>query len=143
MLMAEWTSGRDRLGWHCFHGCRDILAAPLALNHHAFRAFRSGEHENQYRRRKGESNPQGKGSEVGAARPCAFPGRSFACLDFRNGNGVIDESPPSQAGRCSRSSPNPDRTFSEVCCRSAKRTRRFERSWCRERPYLLFASIGP
>jgi hypothetical protein len=45
MLMAERTPGRDWLRRHRLHGRRDILAAPLALNHHALGAFRSGEHE--------------------------------------------------------------------------------------------------
>jgi hypothetical protein len=58
MLMAERTPGGDGLGRHGLHGRRDILAAPLTLNDHALRAFWSGEHENQYRRTKGESNPQ-------------------------------------------------------------------------------------
>jgi hypothetical protein len=43
---------------HGLHGRRDILAATLTLNHHALRDFWSGEHEIQYRRIKGESNPQ-------------------------------------------------------------------------------------
>jgi hypothetical protein len=58
MLMAERSPGRDGLGRHGLHGRRDFLAAPLALNHHALRAFWDGEHENQYRRIKGESNPK-------------------------------------------------------------------------------------
>ena len=59
MLMAEWTPGCDGLGRHCLDRCWDILATTLALNHDALGGFRSGEHEDQYRRRKGESNPQG------------------------------------------------------------------------------------
>ena len=59
MLMAERTPGRNRLRRHRLDGCRNILAATLTLNDNALRAFRSGEHEDQYRRIKGESNPQG------------------------------------------------------------------------------------
>jgi hypothetical protein len=58
VLMAERTPGSDGLRRHRLHGRRDILAATLTVNHYAFRAFWSGEHELQYRRRKGENNPQ-------------------------------------------------------------------------------------
>src|SRR5580704_19662575 len=58
MLMAERTPGSDGLRRHRLHRRRDIFAATLALNHHALRAVRSAEHEIQYRRTKGESNPQ-------------------------------------------------------------------------------------
>jgi hypothetical protein len=58
MLMAEGTPGGDGLRRHGLHGRRDILAATLAVNHRALGAFWSGEHEVQYRRIKGESNPQ-------------------------------------------------------------------------------------
>src|SRR6202011_4675347 len=58
MLMAERTLGSDGLRRHRLHGRRDILAATLAVNHHAFRAFWSLKHELQYRRIKGETDPQ-------------------------------------------------------------------------------------
>jgi hypothetical protein len=46
MFMAERTPGRDGLRRHRLDGCRDILAATLALNHHALGAFRSGDMRN-------------------------------------------------------------------------------------------------
>jgi hypothetical protein len=58
MLMAERTPGSDGLRRHRLHGRRDILSAALTVNHYAFRALWSGEHELQYRRIKGEGNPQ-------------------------------------------------------------------------------------
>jgi len=58
MLMVQRTSGRNGLGRHRLDGCGDILAATLTLNHYALRAFWSGEHEDQYRRIKGENNSQ-------------------------------------------------------------------------------------
>jgi hypothetical protein len=66
MLVAERTPGSDGLRRHRLHGRRDILPATLTVNHHLFRAFWSGEHELQYRRIKGESNPQaGKSDPIG------------------------------------------------------------------------------
>jgi hypothetical protein len=62
MLMAERTPGSDGLRRHRLHGRRDILAATLTVDHHAFRAFWSLEHEQQYRRIKGENNPQARKS---------------------------------------------------------------------------------
>jgi hypothetical protein len=58
MLVAERTPGSDRLRRHRLHGRRDILTATLTVNHHAFRALWPLEHESQYRRTKGENNPQ-------------------------------------------------------------------------------------
>jgi len=58
MLMAERAPGSDGLRRHRLHGRRDILATTLTVNHHAFRALWSLEHDPQYRRRKGEYNPQ-------------------------------------------------------------------------------------
>jgi hypothetical protein len=46
MFMEERTPGRDGLRRHRLDGCRDILAATLALNHHALGAFRSGDMRN-------------------------------------------------------------------------------------------------
>lgn len=58
MLMAERTLGSDGLRRRRLHGGRDILAATLTVNHDAFRALWSMEHDPQYRRIKGEYNPQ-------------------------------------------------------------------------------------
>jgi hypothetical protein len=58
VLMAERTPGSDGLRRHRLHGGRDILATTLTLNDDALRGFWSGEHEVQYRRIKGENNPQ-------------------------------------------------------------------------------------
>jgi hypothetical protein len=47
MLMAERTPRSNGLRRHRLHGRRDILAATLTVNHYAFQALWSPEHEKE------------------------------------------------------------------------------------------------
>jgi len=112
MLMAEGTPGSDGLRRHGLHGRRDILAATLALNHHTLGAFWSREHEVQYRRRKGESNPQalilptGNATRLDRVDLACFASSCVPSAAFRQG-----ESDCSRQAGLSRTVPYSDRAL--------------------------------